>query len=75
LRGTTVKPSNSTLRLSVVVVMLPFTWSRDADRASISSPSARRMAAAAIAADGLFRTARWIASSKVTRSAGVGVWA
>jgi hypothetical protein len=75
LCGVTVWPSNSTPRFSVVVVTLPFTCSRVADRASSSSASARRIPAAAIAADGLFLTARWTASSKVTRSSGAGVCA
>ena len=45
-------------------------------RASISSASARRMPAAAIAADGLFARSRAaIASSNVTRSTGAGVCA
>ena len=52
--GVTVVPSNSTPRFSVVVVTLPLTCSRVADRACASSASARRMPAAAIAADGLF---------------------
>jgi hypothetical protein len=69
----TTDPSKSTPRFSVVVTTLPLICSRDADRASSSSPSARRMPAAAIAAEGLFLVARAMASSKVTRSIGAGV--
>ncbi|PYQ97203.1 MAG: hypothetical protein DMF94_12190 [Acidobacteria bacterium] len=75
MRGVTVEPWNSTPLLSVVVVTLPFTCTREADRASDSSASARRIPAAAIADDGFFSTARRIASSKVTRSAVAGVCA
>src|ERR1051326_1717242 len=52
--------------------MLPASWKSVAARACRTSPSARRMAAAAAATVGFFSCARRIASSNVTRIAGAG---
>ena len=72
LRGETTDPLKSTGRLIVVVLIVPFTCSRVADCASVSSAWARRIPAAAIAVDGFFSMARLIASSNDTRSIGAG---
>ncbi len=73
--GVTTEPWKSTPVFSVVVVTLPNTCGRVAARAWRISPSARRMPVAAATTVGFFSIARRIASSKVTRSLGVGACA